>query len=122
MTTGVYLPWWFCGLICFAFGWATSSIHKTLLGTFFAVFVAWAISAHYFDLNNALSTSHRLSLLLGLPHFVLVYFVVGSIGGVYGVCAGLCGVYLRRLFNPVDVCPVNLDEAEKEEGLRTEGF
>lgn len=122
MIIGIFLPWWFCGPICFAFGWLANSARKTLIGSFASVFTAWVIAAHYFDINNALATSHRLSLLLGLPHFVLVYLVVGSIGGVYGACAGLCAVYLRRLFTPADACcPVNLTEADKE-GLRAEEF
>ncbi|MBK8204841.1 MAG: hypothetical protein IPK68_21880 [Bdellovibrionales bacterium] len=114
MIAGIYLPWWFCGFICFAFGWLANSPRKTLLGSFVGVFAAWVIAAHYFDINNALSTSHRLTLLLGLPHFVLVYLVVGSIGGVYGASAGLCAVYLRRLLSPANVCPVNFAEAERE--------
>lgn len=98
---GLFLPWWSVAGVGFVAGWMTRSRLRAVVTTGLAVFISWVPTAYYYDLKNALATGERLAQIFHLPHFVLVYMVIGLVGGIFASCAALSGNYARRSFRRV---------------------
>lgn len=94
--TGLFLPWWAVAFFCFAAGWFLPSRFRSVLVPMVAVFFTWVATAYYFDMKNALGTGERLAQMFHLPHFTLVYMMIGLGGGIFGACAALAGNYCHR--------------------------
>jgi ABC-type Na+ efflux pump permease subunit len=93
---GLFLPWWSLAGVGFLAGWMTRSRLRAVVTTSLAVFLSWVPAAYYYDLKNSLATGERLAQLFHLPHFVLVYMLIGLVGGVFAAFAALSGNYARR--------------------------
>ncbi|MCB0364781.1 MAG: hypothetical protein H6624_04760 [Bdellovibrionaceae bacterium] len=96
LVTGLFLPWWSVAPICFVAGWFLSSRFKGFYVSAISVMLTWVAAAYYFDMKNALGTGERLAQLFHLPHFTLVYLMIGLAGGLFAACAALAGNYSRR--------------------------
>lgn len=100
---GFLMPWWWVSVVVsMIYGAATFSAGRAAAHSFLAVFMVWVVMSYYYDLSNGLATAQRLSSLFQLPHFVLVYPLIGFVGGIFAILGSLNGFYLRRfLRSPV---------------------
>ena len=93
---GFLVPWWWVSVVvCMVYGTVTLSAVRAAAHSFLAVFTVWGMMSYYYDLSNGLATAQRLSSLFHLPHFVLVYPLIGLMGGIFAILGSLNGFYLR---------------------------
>lgn len=91
-------PWWVAGVIGFAMGALREMTYKESLHFSSACALAWASLSYVHDGRNFGLISARVGGLLGLPHFSIVFLIMGLIGFVTVFLCLQSGQALRRLF------------------------
>ncbi len=95
---GLFLPWWSIALPCFASGilFNKKTIVHGFLG-FIAVFIVWFLLASIAQQSNAKELSIMIGNLFGGLDSIMLVFLAGVIGGLYGFLAQISGSLLGKI-------------------------
>jgi hypothetical protein len=94
----LFLPWWIGSLVSFGLAFALAKRPgQAFAAGFLGIGLGWLGYSLFFQLRNEGILAPKLSMLLGLPHPLLLLLAGMVVGGLAAGTAAVAGLYCRRL-------------------------
>ena len=95
----LFLPWWGFTLLAVGSAWICQHLKDSILVAVSASVLSWVPLLIYSYVMGGDILFNRVSQMMGLPYPFLLILSSGILVVLLGALAGLCGFYLKEVFD-----------------------